>query len=218
MPCILQQLNTLYWYWWIHIYLDCILYILSQFYTHEHIFNLRGCKTINAVINATAKNRIPHDIPWMGTHLNFNWRQDIDFVYSFFFGLGGNVRIIIIVGIKSALLCGFALHCWHREFDFFLCHLLLLQFIYVYNIVIIILRICNQVNSIHEGRGPVRNIYVTAKGVQRLVQVQMPGYPGGVRHGTLVPPHPLGVLGKSSDGGSRRGVLWGGLVPSPSIG
>ena len=84
--------------------------MLSQFYTHEHICNFRGCKTINAVINATAKNRIPHDIPWMGTHINFNWRQEIDFFNSCFCGLGGNGRIIIIVGIGSALLCGVALH------------------------------------------------------------------------------------------------------------
>ena len=53
--------------------------MLSQFHTHEHSFNLKGYKTITVVINATAKNIIPHDISWMGTHINFNWRQDIDF-------------------------------------------------------------------------------------------------------------------------------------------
>ena len=85
--------------------------MLQQFQTHEDSFNLRGYKTITAVINATAKNRIPHDIPWMGTHINFNCRQDIDFFNSCFCGLSGNGRIISIVGIGSALLCGIALHC-----------------------------------------------------------------------------------------------------------
>ena len=84
--------------------------MLQQFQTHEDSFNLIGCKTITAVIKATANNRIPHDITWMGTHLNYNWRQDIDFFNPCFCGIGGNVRIIIIVGIGSALLCGVALH------------------------------------------------------------------------------------------------------------
>ena len=56
-----------------------MFYMLTQFQTHENSFNLRGCKTITAVINATDKNIIPYYIPWMGNHLNFNWRQDIDF-------------------------------------------------------------------------------------------------------------------------------------------
>ena len=181
--------------------------MLPQFQTHEHSFNLRGCKTITAVINANAKNRTPHDIPWMGNHINFNWRRDPDFLNPCFCGISRHGRIIIIFGIGSTLLCGIALDFWHSEIDFFLCHLLLLQFIYVYNIVIIIVRICNKVRKGHERRGPVRDIYVRAKGLQRLVQGHMPGYPGGVQHGTLGLPHPSGVLGKSSDGGSRRGIL-----------
>ena len=75
----------------------------------------------------------------------------------------------------------------------------------------IIVRICNKVKNSHEGRGPVHDIYVRAKGVQRLVQGHMPGDPGGVQHGTLGLPHPSGVLGKSSDGGSRRGYYGFGV-------
>ena len=79
--------------------------MLQQFQTHEDSFNLRGCKTITAVINTTDKT------PWMGTNINFNWRQDMDFFNSCFCGISGNGRIVIIVGIVSALLCGIALHC-----------------------------------------------------------------------------------------------------------
>ena len=39
----------------------------------------------------------------------------------------------------------------------------------------------------------------------------MPGYPGGVQHGTFGPPHPLRILVQASHGGSRGGILRDGF-------
>ena len=39
----------------------------------------------------------------------------------------------------------------------------------------------------------------------------MPGYPVGVQNGYSGPPNTLGVLGKTTDGTARRGILRGGF-------